>query len=447
MRFVQKMFIFIFVILVSPSAVAQRQPIATVDGEEITEADIKLAELEWQDRVTGLSAEDRRRVLLELLLEAQLEARAAREEKLLSPDQQTDLERFSARLALRGVYFGRKIREQVTEKDVRQFYDEQVKQLPAEEEVKASHIIVDNFELATELAAKLVNGSNFSELARHYSQDPTSSVMGGSLGYFARSQVIPQIAQAAFALQRGEVSKPVKSQLGWHIVRVDDRRIRPNPPFDEVKVQLTDLLVRRKAQDVFSSLRDKAKIELKIADLGLSAHRAVQEVASQTSPIVPSSSSTSTGFSVYDNRDIAGNDIEILKKVEQQACAQSCQSNKACVAYSYDRWNKWCFIKAQAQKLTIDPSSTSGVRAEVSQPDASSAEIRIEKRGSKRLLGQSKTETSETLDTCEHSCQERAACVGYSFSSKDRKCTQFESVSSFISAAGTTSGFKTQTAP
>ncbi len=244
------------------SAHAQERIVATVNGEGITEADLQFAEVEWGDHLGKLSPDLRRRAHIELLIESQLFARAATDENLLSKSKEIDLKRFSDRLALRNYYYQKRVKDRVTEEDVRNFFEDQVKTFRPQEEVRARHILVNSRELAIELAKQLSAGADFAALARHFSQDPTTNLLGGDLGYFVRGQMVSEIDEVAFSLKKGEVSESVKTQFGWHLVRVDDRRVRAAPTFDELKDYLATLLVQRRIREMAANLRAKAKIEI-----------------------------------------------------------------------------------------------------------------------------------------------------------------------------------------
>src|SRR5262249_19871792 len=99
-------------------------------------------------------------------------------------------------------------------------------------------------------------------LARQYSQDPTTNLLGGDLGYFVKGQMIPEIDQVAFSLPKGSLSQPLNTQFGWHLVRVEDRRTRALPKFEDLREGLAALLVQRRAREVVTGLREKSKIEI-----------------------------------------------------------------------------------------------------------------------------------------------------------------------------------------
>jgi peptidyl-prolyl cis-trans isomerase C len=129
-----------------------------------------------------------------------------------------------------------------------------------EQEVRARHILVEKEEDAKAILAELKKGADFAQLAKQKSKDPGASE-GGDLGYFTKDQMVPEFATAAFKLEKGQISDPVKTQFGWHIIKVEDKRKRQLPEFDKVKDQI-ETFVQRKAQVEFvTKLRAEGKIE------------------------------------------------------------------------------------------------------------------------------------------------------------------------------------------
>jgi len=235
--------------------------VAKVNGRLITEDDMKLAEAEIGGDLGTLPEGTRRRVLLEFLIENQLFADAAESQKLGAGAAQSEGSQYWRRRQLRDLYFDRHVRAAVNEADARRFYETQVGAAKPEEEVRARHILVESRELARDLYEKIAHGSDFAALARHYSKDPGSKDQGGELGFFSRGQMVPQFEEAAFKLEKGEVSEPFETQFGWHLVRVDERRRRPTPAFEAVKDQMVAAMIHQKAQQVAADLRGKAQIE------------------------------------------------------------------------------------------------------------------------------------------------------------------------------------------
>lgn len=235
--------------------------VAKVNGRAITEADVRLAESEIGNDLGTLAPEKRRRVLVEYVIENMLFAEAAEKAKLGSGQAFSDRQRYWNRRAMRDAYFDHSVKGSVSEADARKFYDTQVAATPAQEEVKARHILVESEEKAKEIYEKIAHGADFMQMAKQFSKDPGSREDGGDLGYFTRGRMVPQFEEAAFKLQKGEVSQPVKSQFGFHLIKVEDKRQRGAPPFDKIRDRIVATLIHRRAQEIGLSLRGAAKLE------------------------------------------------------------------------------------------------------------------------------------------------------------------------------------------
>jgi peptidyl-prolyl cis-trans isomerase C len=250
------------------AAVAQEKPapaaskvVATVNGLAVTEADMKLAEDEIGRDLGNLPDQTKRRVLVEFLIENNLFAKAAETANLASGNDFDDRMKYWRNRALRDAYFDKEINGAISEAAAKTFYDDQIKGLKPKEEVQARHILVETEEKAKELKQKLADGGDFAALAKEHSKDPGTKDDGGMLGFFSAGQMVPDFEQAAFALKKGEISAPVKSQFGWHIIKLEDRRQKPPPTFDEVKDRILSSMMHKRAQSVAAKLREDAKIE------------------------------------------------------------------------------------------------------------------------------------------------------------------------------------------
>ena len=130
----------------------------------------------------------------------------------------------------------------ITDEEVLQYFEENKASFAQQEQVKASHILVDTGEEALEVKARLDGGEDFAELASEYSLDDTNSEQGGNLGYFGRSGMVQEFSDAAFSLEIGEISDPVQSTFGYHIILVEDKIEASEPDFethkDEIKKQI-----------------------------------------------------------------------------------------------------------------------------------------------------------------------------------------------------------------
>jgi peptidyl-prolyl cis-trans isomerase C len=248
--------------LLSPlAASAEDKVVATINGKSVTEADLSSAEAEIGNDLNTLPGAQKRLALIEYVIDNKLFAEAAEKEKLdTGPEFENKLAYLRQR-ALRELYFEKAIRNSVKDEEVRKIYDDQVAKLKPEEEVQARHILVESEAKAKELAEKVKGGEDFAKLAKENSKDTGSKDDGGMLGYFAHGQMVPQFEQAAFALKKGEVSAPVQSQFGWHIIKLEDRRPRQPPAYEVVKDRILNNMLLRKAQETAINLRSQVKID------------------------------------------------------------------------------------------------------------------------------------------------------------------------------------------
>lgn len=249
-----------FIGLVPLSALADDPVVARVNGFDIKQSDLDFAASEVGPRLASLPPLDRRRVLLQFVIENELMAGAGQKESLDKTESFPGRAAYHQRQALRDAFFDAKITEAVTEAEAKKIFDEKIAEMKPEQEVHARHILVDTEAEAKEVAERLKKGEDFAKLANEKSKDPGAA--GGDLGFFTRGQMLKPFEDAAFALEVGEISAPVQTQFGWHIIKVEEKRDQPLPTFDQVKDAIVAQLVQQKAQQVVTGLRDAAKIEL-----------------------------------------------------------------------------------------------------------------------------------------------------------------------------------------
>ena len=253
------------VFLSAPDAVAQNQisegTVATVDGIAITYNDVSLVEDELMSVYGQLPEEQRFQTLVGYMVNRILASEAAKKAGLENDADVAKIKAFMERKALQDVYIAKMLMERVREEDVTAYYDKEIKNGPVEEEVRARHILLDNREAADAVVADLENGADFAALAKERSKGP-SGPSGGDLGYFSKQSMVPAFSDAAFKLAAGETSPPVQTQFGWHVIRVEDRRNRPVPPFDQVRDQIYQLLISEAQRDIYDEMRAKASVDL-----------------------------------------------------------------------------------------------------------------------------------------------------------------------------------------
>lgn len=243
-----------------PASAADDTVVARVNGVEIKNSDLDFAASEVGPRLSAYVPEDRRRVLLQFAIENELMAGAGAKDNLDKTDTYSARVKYHARRALRDAFFDAGITAAVSEADARKIFDERIGNLKPEEEVRARHILVETEAEAKDVAERLEKGEDFAALAKEKSKDTNAE--GGDLGFFSRGQMLKPFEDAAFALDVGKISNPVQTQFGWHIIKVEEKRDRPLPTFDEVKEAIMAQLVQQKAQEVVSGLRSEAEIEI-----------------------------------------------------------------------------------------------------------------------------------------------------------------------------------------
>jgi peptidyl-prolyl cis-trans isomerase C len=245
-------------------AVAQSDPvIAKVNGTEIHESDLAMAEEDvgQSPQAQQLTGDARRDYLISYLADVIVIGKAAEAKKI------ADQKEFKARLAfmrnklMMEMLLVQEGKAATSPEALKKAYDDAVKSAGTEQEVRARHILVATEDEAKAVLAEIKKGTDFAELAKQKSKDPGAAAEGGDLGYFSKEQMVPEFAEAAFKLEKGQVSEPVKTQFGWHIIKVEDKRNKPVPEFDKVKDQV-ETFVQRKAQaEYIAKIRATAKIE------------------------------------------------------------------------------------------------------------------------------------------------------------------------------------------
>jgi len=249
-------------LLVAAPALAQNPVVARVEGSEIRMSDLEAELGRLPPEVRGMPAATMLPLLLEQVITQRAVMIAARAAGLATdPEVLAEIKRAEEE-ALARTLITRAIAGQVSEAALRARHAELVAARPAEEEVRASHILVPTeAEAQAALAEARRPGADFAEVARRRSTGPGSRE-GGDLGYFKREDMIPEFAEAAFALAAGQISAaPVRTQFGWHVIRVEDRRAVPPQPFEEVRDQLREQAFTTAVNAEVDRIRATARIE------------------------------------------------------------------------------------------------------------------------------------------------------------------------------------------
>jgi peptidyl-prolyl cis-trans isomerase C len=248
----------------SPAAVPAVDPakvIARVNGVDITEGDLALAAEDPALQMPNVPEAQKRDLLTGYMIDLKLGAKAAEAAKVGSGAEFTRKLAYNRDKTLLDEYLDQEAKKAVTPEAARKLYDETVKSVPTEQEVRARHILVENEDDAKKIATRVKGGEDFAKVAGEVSKDPGSKTDGGDLGFFTKYRMVEPFAETAFKLEPGQISDPVKSQFGWHVIKVEEKRAKPAPTFDETKDQVETYLARKAQQDLIMGLRKNAKIE------------------------------------------------------------------------------------------------------------------------------------------------------------------------------------------
>ncbi len=245
--------------------------VAKVNGTEIHQSDLAVAEQE-AGRLPPMSDAAKKDYLVQFMADVILVSKAAEDKHV---DQKADFKRklaFDRKKLLMTDLMESVAKDAVTDEALHKVYDGAIKSMGQKEEVHARHILIrakPGDEKASAAAkakieaiiAKLKSGEDFVKLAKEDTEDPSGKANGGDLGYFTKDQMVPAFSKVAFELKKGEISGPVETQFGWHVIKVEDKRVKPPPAFDAVKDQLVSFVQRKAQAELVQKLRAEAKVE------------------------------------------------------------------------------------------------------------------------------------------------------------------------------------------
>jgi len=245
-----------------PAPVDPAKVVATVNGTEITEADLSLAMSDLDQQFQQLAPEQRRAAALSALIEIKLAAAESAKAGIADSDEFKRRMAFLRERALHSAFVEEQIAGAITDEQVRARYDQEIANTPPTNEVKAAHILVASEEEAKAIIAELDAGKDFAELAKEKSSDGAAQ-NGGDLGYFGPGRMVPEFEQAAFALDVGAYTKePVKSQFGWHVIKVTDKRVQQPPAFEQVSQQIRSIMLRENYLAKVTEMRKAATVDV-----------------------------------------------------------------------------------------------------------------------------------------------------------------------------------------
>jgi peptidyl-prolyl cis-trans isomerase C len=235
--------------------------VARVNGVELHLSDVEATQQSLSPQAQKMPLTQIYPMLLNRMIDGMLITEAARKEHLdQSPEVQHRLKLLEDRM-LQQAYIEQMLSGAQTDDKLKAGYQKFIEGQPAKDEVHARHILVKTEAEANSIIDQLNKGADFAALAKKYSTDPGAAT-GGDLGYFTRDDMVPAFAAAAFALQPGQYTKtPIKTEFGWHVILVVDRRQKKPPSFDEAREQISRMLARQIIEAKLKELRGEAKVE------------------------------------------------------------------------------------------------------------------------------------------------------------------------------------------
>lgn len=247
--------------------------LARVNGVEIHQSDLALAEADIGANMPAVKAEQKRDYLVTYLADVILIAQEAEKQKLTENAAFKRRANFVHKKLVMGTLLTATGKAAKTDEALQKVYQDAIKKIGDQHEVHARHILFRVTDAKDEKASKaaeekakavivrLKKGEDFAKIAGELTEDPSGKQTGGDLGYFTKDKMVPEFADAAFKLEKGQISEPVKTAFGWHVIKLEDKRKKPPPEFATVKGQIEQFVVQRAQSDLIQKLRKDAKIE------------------------------------------------------------------------------------------------------------------------------------------------------------------------------------------
>ena len=261
-----------------PAFAQEKIAVGTVNGETIFLDEVMQLTEQLPDEYRRQPIENIYPNLVDEITNTKLAATAAKEADLQNNELVIDAIRIASERILAEAYFATEVRKIVTDEEIQSAYDRFVSDSDSREQISARHILVNEEAEAIDLIAKLEGGADFAALAQEFSTGP-SGPKGGDLGYFGRGQMVPDFEAAAFELEIGTfTSRPVQTQFGWHVIKLEDKRTQPAPSLDEMRSQIAQGLSQQALARLIEELRKDAEITARsFADVRADAEASRQE--------------------------------------------------------------------------------------------------------------------------------------------------------------------------
>ncbi|WP_183804210.1 peptidylprolyl isomerase [Mycoplana azooxidifex] len=235
--------------------------VAKVGSAEVRQSEIDLAIAGLDPQLANLPPEQKQVAALSAIIDVKLLAADASKEGLENDATFKQRVAFLTERELHNAYFKKHVVDAITPEEVKARYEKEIAAIEPQEEVRARHILVKTEQEAKDVIAALDGGKDFAELAKEKSTDAASE--GGDLGYFSKGRMVPEFETVAFALEKGAYTKePVKSQFGYHVILVEDKRTQAPPPIEQVEPQVRQLIMRDKYVALLDAAKGAATVEI-----------------------------------------------------------------------------------------------------------------------------------------------------------------------------------------
>ena len=247
-------------VMAQDAAPAEDQVLATVNGEEILESEVRATQQGLPQQYRQLPFEMLKPMLVDREINQRLLMLAGQDAGLADDEEVKNQLAALERRLVAETYLERAIAEKVTDDAIKAHYDEFIKTNEPEPQVHARHILLENEDDAKAAIAELDDGADFVELAKEKSTGP-SGPNGGDLGFFNKGDMVAPFAEAAFAMEPGTYSKePVQTQFGWHVILVEEKKDGVQPTLEEIRQQMEAEVTQQAVQDLIEELRSDAEV-------------------------------------------------------------------------------------------------------------------------------------------------------------------------------------------
>jgi peptidyl-prolyl cis-trans isomerase C len=251
--------------VVAGPAIAQTESdpvLAKVNGQAIHLSELRAAAETLPPQARGMPPQQLYPLLLDQLIDAQALLVEAKKTGLDKDPEVQKTVQMAADRALESALLNKAVRPQATDEAVKARYDQEYGGKPGEEEVHARHILVGDEATAKKIIAELKKGGDFAALSKQYSKDPSAAQQGGDLGFFKKTDMVPEFAEAAFALKDKDITPvPVKTQFGYHVIQTLEHRTAAPAPFEQVRDELRQKMVQAAVQQEVAAARGQVTVE------------------------------------------------------------------------------------------------------------------------------------------------------------------------------------------